>query len=145
MFPVSLNNPRPDVRNDWYRSTTVKHESSCVSRFDPSGKAITSAQLPAGAVPAFLAVDGLFDADWRIAVACRENKIHTIKANRAGNKAIVLGVWLGMPTPSAPISISIQLRMPLALILVCVVSIMTHVFHERVLSPTKEIEVIVLS
>lgn len=50
-------------------------------------------------MPAFLAVEGLFDADWRIAVACRENKIHTVKVTRAGNKVIVLGVWLGTHTP----------------------------------------------
>lgn len=30
-------------------------------------------------MPAFLAVGGLFDADWRLAVACRNGKIYTIK------------------------------------------------------------------
>lgn len=47
-----------------------------------SGKIITTAQLPRGAVPAFLAVGGLFDADWRLAVACRNGNIYTIKVEQ---------------------------------------------------------------
>lgn len=57
------------------RSITVS-ESARSSR---AGKVITTVQLPRGAVPAFLAVGGLFDADWRLAVACRNGRIHTIK------------------------------------------------------------------
>lgn len=40
---------------------------------------MTSAQLPTGAVPAFLAIGGVFDSQWRLAVACRDGRIHTIK------------------------------------------------------------------
>lgn len=47
-----------------------------------TGKVITSAQLPRGAVPAFLAVGGLFDADWRVAVACRGGRVYTVKVRR---------------------------------------------------------------
>lgn len=47
-----------------------------------AGKIITTAQLPRGAVPAFLAVGGLFDADWRLAVACRDGNIYTIKVEQ---------------------------------------------------------------
>jgi hypothetical protein len=31
-------------------------------------------------VPVFLAVMGLLDADWRVAVACRDARIYTVKA-----------------------------------------------------------------
>lgn len=47
----------------------------------PSGTVITSAQLPRGAVPAFLAVGGFLDADWRISVACREGRVYTVKVS----------------------------------------------------------------
>lgn len=52
------------------------------------GKIITTAQLPRGAVPAFLAVGGLFDADWRLAVACRNGKIYAIKVPRPNHSAL---------------------------------------------------------
>ena len=55
---------------------TRLHETLSLSQ---AGKIITTAQLPRGAVPAFLAVGGLFDADWRLAVACRSGQIYTIK------------------------------------------------------------------
>lgn len=45
-----------------------------------AGTTITSAQLPRGALPAFLAVGGFFDAEWRVLVACREGRVYTVKA-----------------------------------------------------------------
>lgn len=59
------------------RIETRPHDFSILSH---AAKKICTAQLPRGAVPAFLAVSGLFDADWRLTVACRNGHIYTIKA-----------------------------------------------------------------
>ncbi|CAN0380487.1 unnamed protein product [Pylaiella littoralis] len=66
-------------------------EGGQVVFLDPPCKIITTAQLPRGAVPAFLAVGGLFDADWRLAVACRNGNIHTIKNGEVARTAVVTG------------------------------------------------------
>lgn len=57
----------------------AKNQNRVAKTHTYTGRVIASAQLPRGAVPAFLAVGGLFDADWRVAVACREGKVYTIK------------------------------------------------------------------
>lgn len=44
-----------------------------------AAKVIVSVQLPRGDVPAFLAPGGVFDAEWRVIVACREGRIYTVK------------------------------------------------------------------
>eukprot|EP00903_Cladosiphon_okamuranus_P005978 g5900.t1 len=71
-------------------------EDGQVVFLDPPCKIITTAQLPRGAVPAFLAVGGLFDADWRLAVACRNGQIYTIKNGEVARTAVVTGIVISL-------------------------------------------------
>ncbi|CAM9926261.1 unnamed protein product [Ectocarpus sp. 6 AP-2014] len=63
---------------------------------DPPCKVLTTAQLPRGAVPAFLAVGGLFDSDWRLAVACRNGRIYTVKDGDVAKTAVVTGTVISL-------------------------------------------------
>eukprot|EP00752_Nemacystus_decipiens_P018752 g16813.t1 len=71
-------------------------EDEQVVFLDPPCTIITTAQLPRGAVPAFLAVGGLFDADWRLTVACRNGQIHTIKNGEVARTAVVTGTVISL-------------------------------------------------
>ncbi|CAM9236080.1 unnamed protein product, partial [Hapterophycus canaliculatus] len=71
-------------------------EDGQVVFLDPPCKIITKAQLPRGAVPAFIAVGGLFDADWRLAVACRNGRIYTIKNGEVARTAVVTGIIISL-------------------------------------------------
>ncbi|CAM9680067.1 unnamed protein product [Ascophyllum nodosum] len=100
---------------------------------DPPCKAIVSAQLPAGAVPAFLAVEGLFDADWRIAVACRERQIHTVKNGEVARTAVVTGTVIHLEaTPCGLARLSRKASCPaigIAIIYVATTDRSLHAYH----------------
>lgn len=56
--------------------------------------------VPAG-IPVFLAVAGIFDAEWRLAVACRNARIYTIKASLPLSLSLPLDCVVGVrPTPT---------------------------------------------
>lgn len=71
--------PEPPIRQNIHPHQMLEVTRLRKSSLSRAGKIITTAQLPRGAVPAFLAVEGLFDADWRLSVACRNGQIFTIK------------------------------------------------------------------
>lgn len=61
-----------------------------------AGSVVTSVQLPAGVVPAFLAAGGYFDAGWRVLVASREGRVYTVKASVA---RLLMRLLTGVASP----------------------------------------------
>lgn len=53
-------------------------ENKEVLILNPAGSAIVS-KLVLPAVPVFMAITGTLDVEYRIAVACRDNNVYTIK------------------------------------------------------------------
>ena len=85
---------------DSVSSLVIGTESQKVLILDPSATQIVcSVDLPS--VPAFLAVTGEFDVEWRIVVACRDGKLYTITNGEVRGKAVVrkpvieVGGWVG--------------------------------------------------
>lgn len=83
----------------------VGTESGLVLVLDPSGSSIlVNIQLPSA--PSFMAVGGLFSVDYRIACACRDGNVYSIKNGELSGSVIEL--------ESLPVSLVRQLFHPLA-------------------------------
>eukprot|EP00937_MAST-01D_sp_MAST-1D-sp2_P000085 g85.t1 len=85
MATLRKNSEHPDAVS----SLVVGTESRAVLVLNPPGSAVV-AQCELRAVPVHLAVDGLLDVDYRIAVGCRDGCVYTIKNGKV--TAVVIGL-----------------------------------------------------
>mmetsp|Transcript_36912 Transcript_36912/g.115586 ORF Transcript_36912/g.115586 Transcript_36912/m.115586 type:complete len:596 (-) Transcript_36912:28-1815(-) len=74
--------------DDAVSSLVIGTEHSQVLILDPPGSAIV-VRVTLPAVPAYMAVTGTFEVEWRVCVACRDGKIYTIKSGDVRGTAVV--------------------------------------------------------
>jgi Bardet-Biedl syndrome 1 protein len=74
---------------DGVSSLVIGTESGHVLILDPPGNTVV-AKVKLGGVPAFLAVTGLYDVEYRVVIACRNGMLYTLKNGEVTGIAIEL-------------------------------------------------------